>query len=289
MSRHSFNESYTWGEFVARCALPAEGKGGSRLGSRSSDNANCGGTFNQAMERATGKGYAEVLPEVERVAGRVSDQVFTSRLESTFQAVHDVAGSEVDIDRFLDGTPECMIESEPVRIARQGRAVRVAVNVSASWCTDEAVIRRRGAAVLALLDVLRRAQHPVEVWAVVQVRAQKSDGAVGVTSVLVQRADEPVDEGRLAFALAHPGFLRRLWFACEEQHPGGIRQAYSFGHTGGGYGIPVPKCREDCVPPDATGHTILVDGLGVGNIKWTEEQGAEWINDQLDTLFGADS
>lgn len=276
----------TWDEFLDRLEpLPTPELGDPhRSRKRQQEPAWYGGwTFKTAVDRARGEGYSEALPEVEQLVSHVEQQVETDLHTTTFESRFDVAGAEVDMGRFLSGEPECMVESAPIRIARKGRAVRIVVPVAYSAFTDPETIRRRGAAIVALCDILARAQHPLEVWAVL---ACSGDGGRYVPAVLVQEANQPLDMGRIMLALAHPAMFRHLGFAFGEHESDQTRRRFGY-HERGGYGYPSWEAKATDIP-EANGETIVLPWLsGRGeNDTWSKDHAVKWIEQQLNLLFG---
>jgi len=274
------HRQYTWQEWIEKATTkPADGFVG-----RHGDDSWAGGSKTQAVRMATTTGYSDAVPEAEALATAVADTVAAQVNLETFQSAFDVAGSEVDISRFMAGTPECMIEAQPIRIAKAGRAVRLVVSFSYHCGISEAVVRRRGAAVMALVYVLQQLQHPLEVW-----------GSHGTTGgdvrkhdlVQIQRADEPADIGRIMYALAHPTMLRRLCFSVEDHEPANIRKALGIG---GSYGRPSDTSEADLQAGglDDTGTTIIMPQL-TDNRGWSVDDSVKWIEEQLEVIFSEDS
>lgn len=232
--------------------------------------------------RLAAEGYHEPLERVERLATHVESKIDLDLFQTEFEARHDVCGSEVDISRFLSGEPECMVESVPLKISKRGRAVRLLVSVTQSAGTDSEKVERRGAAIVALADLLARAQHPVEVW--VQNPSVTGNQHLGtpdiVENVCIQRADEPLDVGRLLFVIAHPAAFRRLFFKSMEQCQ--VDRAWPSGY-GYGYG----RCGkiDPSTLPDQAENTFTLDTLDY-NDKWDEAFCTTWITGVLDQVFG---
>lgn len=233
------------------------------------------------------KGWHDNLVEVEQVAGQVEQTITTDLFQTTFEARYDVAGAEVDLGRFLSGEPECMVESLPIRISRQGRAVRVVVpGVYASSTKKEAILNR-GAAVVALADLLARAQHPLEVWVSYTVAAGSGKGNkddvepdVGIY-VKVQAANEALDVPRLMFAIAHPASPRRIGFAAFERL---IRSPDMARAIGVCYGYAVGRWVNDL--PDQTDNTIGLPLLRHTDQTWlNRDTCATWVKEQLEGIF----
>lgn len=226
-------------------------------------------------------GWQAEIAAAEALSAHVADTVLADRLVETFEATWDVAGAEVDMSRYLSGTPECMIEAVPIRLSKRGRAVRLVVPYAYSAGIEPGLIRLRGAAILALVQCLRRAQHPLEIWAVEPITGGR--GGRYCVSVCVQHADEEVDEGRLMFALAHPAMLRRITFGYEEGEDAATRRRFGFGPDGFGYGQPDEATEAD-VPAVDDGTTIVLPQLRLGH-KWDHDAAVRWIEEQLDRIF----
>lgn len=238
------------------------------------------------------KGWSQPVAEVEGLAGHVENAVEVEVFDSSFQAVYDVAGSEVDVPVFLAGEPECMIESTPIRISRHGRAVRIIVPHFTSCGVNAESFRRRGAAIVALCDGLAKRQHPVEVVVVYQCgtydygRKQSSYDRFQYV-VPVQAATDPLDVERLLAATAHPASFRRLGFAVMENAPDlGVAKALTLT---GGYGSPVGHSllasETDRLIGDVE-NTILPQDLSCYNEgRWDELGTATWVVETIDAIF----
>lgn len=190
-------------------------------------------TFEEATELAA-TGWIAVRPEVLAITEAIRDDL-RPYLVDTFQSDFDVAGAAVDIDRYLTGEPECLVQLTPVKVAKPGRVITVLVSAAYSSNIRGEDIKQRGAAIAALVESLELLQHATEVW----VEAQAGHGGLGKDTytvlVKVKAVNEKLDIDRLLFAVAHPAFLRRLWFSVAEQEQPGTRAR--FGFNGGSYGI----------------------------------------------------
>lgn len=145
----------------------------------------------------------------------------------------DVAGSEVDIGAFLAGEPECM--NEMVRIKRPSPVVRIGVDKAIANDVSKDRIHNMGRNVLTLVESLRLAGIPTEIWV---CQAVGGGGDVMDVRVCVQEPGRPIDISRLAYWVAHPGALRRTIFALEELEPQNIRDTIGI-YPMGGYGFPM--------------------------------------------------
>lgn len=290
-------EHYTWDEWVETAASsPVEHPGTDEVTQAHSDTARrmefCGGwTWDETLERARGEGYHESIDDVETLAHQVEDEITADRFQTTFVATWDVAGSEVDMGRFLSGDPECMVEATPIRVAKHGRAVRIVVPSNQKGGTDVNAIRMRGAAIVALCDVLARLQHPLEVWA---AYCNNGAGSPHTPShqqrtallVQVQRADEPLDMGRIMLAIAHPAANRRLAWSVKDsiakQRPE-VRGDLGVG-LDGGYGSMSREALPEDLPDEQGVQTIILPSFDKQAI-WNRATAKQWISEMLDVIF----
>jgi len=170
----------------------------------------------------------------------------------------------MDVGRFLDGDPECMIE---VRRRRKPMPVlRIGVERSIGSRVDADEIRATGGSVMAVVEALRTAGAAAEVW------VTYSQGAKEIIScqVLVQEAGRPMNIERLAFWIANPGAFRRVGFAIEEQQPESVRVKCGITERQS-YGYPT-------TPPNAE----FFDEVAPSN-SWAVEA---WIKDVMQRRVG---
>lgn len=238
-------------------------------------------TWDEAVQLAQTGWRGEALDEARRFAQRVAAQVVTERLATTFEPFRDVTGSQIDIATFLAGEPECMIEAAPIRHASRGRAVRIAVPVGYLADVDASLVLQRGAAVMALIEALAIAQHPLEVWATSR-RTSKSGKASTACAVLVQPANAPMDAGRVMFALAHPAMLRRLIFSALECQGAGFRRSFEVKPNGGYSGSRATRADD---LPELPGGTSIVLPLLVSGADWGEAAAIRWVESTLTQIM----
>lgn len=131
----------------------------------------------------------------------------------------DTSGAYVDVDRYLQGDPECMIDFMPQPTKR---IVRIGVNMAFSAYVEADVVIKSGSYLLGLIDLL--AEHGVgcEVVCISQLRRCWASGKnarakVFHLEVVVKRPDAPLDIDALAFMVGHPSAFRRLGFSIMEQ------------------------------------------------------------------------
>lgn len=194
----------------------------------------------------------------------------------------DTSGAVVDVDAYLLGEPECMIDFVPEPNVQDRPVVKVLVNTcySAGFSADE--ILQRGSAICGLVDILMSLGFSVEVW------AECSDGPMGRSDsqwfwsclVLLKGVDDYVDVDSFAFALAHPSWLRRVMFGCMEGESDTVRRRFHFGIDGrNGYGkVGTLTATEDI------GATVTVEGALLGVDGRSIHNPSDWIMDTLKSL-----
>lgn len=135
----------------------------------------------------------------------------------------DVTGHFVDVGRYLSGEPETFGAEFNDGDSVQGKVVSIRFNSCISGSVSVETICARGVAVLVAVDLLESLGIRCEI-VVGSASVQSYPGACGNDrsisklewNVVVKRAGEPVDLDRLAFAVAHPSFQRRLFFRADE-------------------------------------------------------------------------
>ncbi len=220
MARPIIEKYATWAAFVEAAKEAQAARPTATWAKRETEKVAWRGTatWAEAIDLAT-DGWDTVRPEIERLAEHIKEEV-RPLLVDTFRSDFDVAGAAVDISRFLEGEPECMVQLTPIKVAKPGRVISILVNTGVRSSVQPETVRKRGAAVCALVEVLELLQHSTEVW----IESTGIDSGEPATSgkgpvtvlVKVKSAEDQLDIGLLSFALAHPSTHRRLVFARRE-------------------------------------------------------------------------
>jgi len=179
--------------------------------------------------------------------------------------VDDVAwgteGLDYDIGRVMSGEPECWLQPAPRR-RPDPRTVAIINNLSVSHDIDPAIMIARGAALVALIELLEFANV-------------RCDVSIAMSSTRfsalarVKPAAQPLDVGRMIFALAHPACFRRLGFGLKEQRPDVLQL------IGKNYGRPMPFTRAPA------GAMVVQHGMS-GDPHWQDTEAVRrWVRTQL--------
>jgi len=201
----------SWQEFLDAARAPETIVGGARH----SDPEWAGGTWDDALRLAV-DGWQVPLRDAMVSVGALRARAGLGGV-MTLEPSWDVTGSEVDVGAYLAGVPECMVDAVPRQTSTRGRVVTFLVPANYSNDVPHEQIHNRGIALATLSTAIIDAGHSVEIWSgwgnhIGDVRL--------TTAAKVITAGEPLDVGRLIFAVAHPLMLRRLWFAVwDAQEP----------------------------------------------------------------------
>lgn len=204
--------------------------------------------------RLAREGWPEGLAQIKAMTARLDAKI--GRAVGRPEPVHDVIGECADVGAFIAGAPEDMIDFRP---ADEARIVRLVCNVTTSAFIDTATIMRRGAIACALADAIERAGMRAEI-----VAAFRSE--YFTCTVVIKRADEPLNLDRAVFALAHPSMQRRLMFRMMEHEALADRRA--LGVENGTYGH-----VKDLEP--AQQGDIYFPGMRLGDLRWIDDASAE--------------
>lgn len=183
-------------------------------------------------------GWDNELPEALRLADAAVRKVEKEYELPVFTATYDFAGCEVDVARFLDDEPECMIDYPLTPIVKAGRVITLCASCAFSAAIRPDSILRRGHAVVALALALQDLGYAVEIWSdwTSQGSSDRTGDADSFTlRTLVKGPTDVLDPARLMFALAHPAMLRAITFAAAHEAPKMQQRKYGIGSY---YGYP---------------------------------------------------
>lgn len=188
-------------------------------------------------------GWTESLPSTMELVDSAIETVETEFEMSSFSTYHDVAGSMVDIGRYLSGEPECMLEFAPLPTPAAGRVITLCASVSVSGAISADTLKRRGAAIAALAFALERLGFNTELYAddSSEGGSYKGHTALAQTRVLIKGANDYLDPAKVMFGYAHPGMLRGLLIPIMHSYPKALHRAMG---VGSGYGSPTPPIED---------------------------------------------
>lgn len=242
MTEHVLAPMLSWQEFLDAARAPESIPDGSGRHGRTEW---AGATWEEALRLAV-DGWHVPLQEQEITVGALRERAGLGTPVVSLEPVWDVTGSEVDIGAYLAGEPECMVDSVPRRVSRQGKVVTFLIPSVYDHTTPHDRIRNRGLALAALCAAIVEAGHGVEIWSGFTTRVRRDSGPCSAVARVIS-SGEPLDVGRLIFAVAHPAMLRRLWFAVWDGGDAGTAALLKAAQ----YGVPQP-CRPSDLPDGIT-------------------------------------
>lgn len=200
-----------------------------------------GGSFEDNMRMAW-EGDPETALQIKKNLGGVAG-IHVAPRATRFLGV---AGSQVDMSRFMRGEPENMVEVRRAR--RAAPVIRMAIERTQSAAVRAETMRQTGVSVLAVIERLRTAGVAAEIWVTFGVYYGNKKHS---TQILIQEAGRPIDIDRLAYWVANAGALRRIVFAIwENQSDEFIRDFNIYGNYGYSMTTPADKFDE-LVPANA--------------------------------------
>lgn len=231
----------SWAEFVADVADTTD-NGRGRCSSKDGTAYFCGGTesLDQALQLAR-DGWSEHRGDVMDLADRIRHEPSVAALLDQYvmtpSTVHSVSGAFPDVAAFLAGEPDNMVTFAEVEQPRAGKVVTIHVDMITGGSTDPDLLVKRGAVVVALIELLETMGFACDVW----LESTNAGGKIGaavrsITDLIhVKTAGEPLDVDSLMYAIGHPSTFRRLLFRWWEGESATVRSSFGF-MSGGGYG-----------------------------------------------------
>lgn len=208
-----------------------------------------------------------------------ADMLKGERRMATRTVRRPVPPGRVDVAGVAAGNPRAgFIARKAVRDTRnaKGKVVRVLVNVSAAGAVSASAIKRRGAAILALVDMLQARGLRVEVLGTFQSVAS---GRLEYRWT-VKAANANTSLTSLAFGLAHPSMLRRVIFSLMECEPEQIRRAFN---VGSGYGSPGDPAMAETIKAEGG---IYLPSYTRDGVWGSDDTAREWVRAEVERVMG---
>lgn len=178
------------------------------------------------------EGWTELRPRVDNILTDVTERL-ADKLSELYKPMYDFGGAYVDMGRFVEGDPECMVNFSASADNGIGRVIKVVVAGTASAYIQAEWLMARGVAVLSLIDTINKLGFGVELWWDSTISGDENNAYT--TAVKLHDSADTLDINSVMFALAHPSMLRRLTFSVQEQSETAHQQHATLGS---GYGVP---------------------------------------------------
>jgi hypothetical protein len=157
---------------------------------------------------------------------------------------NDVAGYQPDIQAFLSGAPDHMINYGDQTI-EAAPIVQLQINIDAPGAVPGSYMANHAVAVASLVDALETQGYQCELRLANATFSNKGPNGSTLTMYTCEfkKAGEPLDPDLTVFALGHPDVLRQLLFSI-------YRSSKEVGRRfGNGYGAPTMSIPEDYTDP----------------------------------------
>jgi hypothetical protein len=179
----------------------------------------------------------------------------------------DVTGQVLDVGLLMSGVPECFISLPDEPKEGRGKIIDIVFSSSYSAGINSEKIFWRGAALVALIDVLE--SRGLSCSVVSDSTVTRGYGNRYTLKTIVKGLGDVLDLDRIAFCACHAAFFRRLAFSIEECESNEVRD--TFGFNDGGYGCPSDP---EPVGSEATTQSIHLDKKA--HVR-NQETAAAWV------------
>lgn len=217
---------------------------------KNNDNKWCGGTFEDAMTQAK-TGNPELVKKLFDGVNVIESLINEEKIGE----IRDVTGEYFDVGDYMSGEPEVFRRDE---YGPQKPVIPVYANFSMSCNISTRAIINRGSAITALVDELQQSGFIVDL---VLVEVCNHEGKKYYSKIRV--ATDPVDLDTVAFIIANPLCLRRLWF--------GVLENITDQTDCDGYGIPSEYDLPDLFSKGISGFYFTSSGHSA-------YRGENWLN-----------
>ena len=244
----NIEKHYTWADFLKHVDwIDEEFNPISNRNSHDTDDASWYGTktFQDALNLAK-YGWSERLNDIKQL--ELKEIPSYKQIYQT-DTVYGLAGSNVDIGRFLTGNPECMRHN----IINSGFNIpagfaRLVVN---NGCLANVSFEQKfnyGLKVVSIANSLELSNIRTEIDLLVQVDYSYS------VFITLKKYDDSFYLEKVMFPISHIAFHRRLCFSERERNPINVRRHFGF-HKDGGYGSTSNKFD------DSDPNTLFFNGI----------------------------
>lgn len=235
---------------------------------RGTDDFNSTDSFADAYELAV-DGWHSIRDRVDGVLTPLREKL-GDVLAPSVERAYDLVGSEPDINRYIQGELECMVEWVCVDEPKNGKVFTLLVDNSMTAGNKAEDIIARGAVLCALVESYILLGYQLEIWVESTWRGDGSDDYATVLTRL-NHAGDIIDIDTMMFALGNGDWQRRIAWAFAETND---ILAKKFGFNGSYCGLH----RNGAHMIDRVGASSVVSLDG--NKDMTSNP-AEWVLGQL--------
>lgn len=214
--------------------------------------------------RTAERGDNTLNAEINALVSKVSVELPSTQ----DQWVADIAGACPIVPMAIAGLPDNMLRLEKVETT--GVPLRIFVSVGLSAGVDNAAVRQRGIAIIALLEHVSARRN-------VELHLYDDSGGYGyMVGPVVRVQSTPLDTAMLAGVLADPDFERALCFPFLSGNvEGGVGWAFGMSPT-------VPECvRLTRLALGANPDDLLIVGAYLDQVHQIMRDPVGWVREQV--------
>lgn len=182
--------------------------------------------YKEAMDLLL-RGWTEAADKMTRTLKTLPQPAPAKRQKS----VYSVAGHTASVPRYLQGIPTNMIASVPDRRKQPVVVINHAITYSAYWKAED--ILKEGIKALQVVQAIEASNRNVKLNIICMAEDRNYKRGFKVT---VKQPGERLNISKMAFPLAHPSMLRRMYFKYMEVEPDMPISFWAYGRP----------CNEDC-------------------------------------------
>lgn len=141
------------------------------------------------------------------------------------RSVYSVAGHTASVPRYLQGIPTNMVSSVPDRRKQPVVVINHSICYASRWKAED--IMEEGIKALQVVQAIEASNRNVKLNIIC---ISKDDEYKRGFKVTIKQPGERLNISKMAFPLAHPSMLRRMFFRYMEVEPDMPRQFFAYGH-----------------------------------------------------------
>lgn len=158
-------------------------------------------------------GDEELYKRVKEESMKLNFNKYLGNVSNRQQYIKNIAGFVPNIPEFLKGNPINMIDTKRNKLSH--RILNIYLNSSITGGTDKEKIIENGIAYLNIIDLLEKAGYRCNVY--IGNSSSYDYHTYDVHMYVKIKTDrEPLNMKKICFPIAHPSFLRRIYFRWVE-------------------------------------------------------------------------
>ena len=192
---------------------------------------------------ATRDGFLKGWAESESIKIN-ADRITMEGRSTGYTTEFNVTGDFIDVGDFLSGVPECWgsVIEEPKAM----KQATVLIDCMAHCGINAGDIENRGSAIISMIDQLRESGHYLSIT--IASYFKDVHNGISIAPSITFETDNGYSRDVLAFCIAHPGMLRRMFF--------GVLETYFKKNSLGSYG--------SCGKQTQKGYDIFLEDITAG-------------------------